>query len=140
MPLFRSPAYRTVSQTLSEGVNLTLGTATGTKFGTATAQLLAFHNATPTDQCPAYTQTYSTADRTVGNPTAATLTDNSAGTADATLEALVSGTVYATDVAAIRNNFADLAAMVNKLTADTLSTKKNATSIIDDLQEKGLVG
>lgn len=43
----------------------------------------------------------------------AALTDNTTGTADKTLEALTSGTVYATDVAAIRNNFADLAAQIN---------------------------
>lgn len=43
------------------------------------------------------------------------LTDNTTGTANDTLEALTSGTVYATDVAAIRNNFADLAAKVNTL-------------------------
>jgi hypothetical protein len=83
---------------------------------------------------PVFTQTYSTGNLTVANPTAATLTDNSAGTADTTLEALVSGAVYATDAAAIRNNFADLAAMVNKLTADALDQKKNTTSIIDGVQ------
>lgn len=43
------------------------------------------------------------------------LTDNTAGTANTTLEALADGTVYANDVASIRNNFADLAAQVNKV-------------------------
>lgn len=43
------------------------------------------------------------------------LTDNTAGTANDTLEALADGTVYANDVAAIRNNFADLAAKVNAI-------------------------
>ncbi len=46
--------------------------------------------------------------------TIAALTDNTTGTANDTLEALTSGTVYATDVAAIRNNFADLAAKINE--------------------------
>lgn len=41
------------------------------------------------------------------------LTDNTTGAANDTLEALTSGTVYSSDVAAIRNNFADLAAKVN---------------------------
>lgn len=45
------------------------------------------------------------------------LTDSSAGTANNTVEALTSGSVYATDVAAIRNNFADLAAKVNAILA-----------------------
>lgn len=43
------------------------------------------------------------------------LTDNTAGTANSTLQALADGTTYATDVAAIRNNFADLAAKVNEI-------------------------
>lgn len=86
----------------------------------------------------AYTQTYSTATRTVAAPTAATLADNSAGAIDATLEALVSGTIYATDAASIRNNFADLTAMVNKLTADQLVLIKLVTSLIDDQQANQL--
>lgn len=52
----------------------------------------------------------------------AALTDNSAGTANDTLQALADGTTYATDVAAIRNNFADLAAKVNAI----LTALKNA--------------
>lgn len=45
------------------------------------------------------------------------LTDSSAGTADATgaIEALADGTTYATDVAALRNNLATLAAQHNLL-------------------------
>lgn len=38
------------SDALAEGVNLTLGTATGTKIGTAAGEKLAFHNATPVAQ------------------------------------------------------------------------------------------
>lgn len=45
------------------------------------------------------------------------LTDNSAGTANDVVEALADGTTYATDVAAIRNNFADLSAKVNAILA-----------------------
>lgn len=45
----------------------------------------------------------------------AALTDNTTGTANDTLEALTDGVTYANDVAAIRNNFADLAAKVNAL-------------------------
>ena len=94
-------------------------------------------NVTPVARAGAYTQTYSTADKTHATPTAATLTDNSAGTPTTTLEALTSGTVYATDVAAIRNNFADLAAMVNKNTADHLDLAQLVNSIIDDFQAYG---
>lgn len=45
----------------------------------------------------------------------AALTDNSAGSANDTIEPLADGTTYATDVGAIRNNFADLAAKVNEI-------------------------
>lgn len=45
------------------------------------------------------------------------LTDNTTGTASDTLAALASGTVYATDVGAIRSNFASLAAKVNSVLA-----------------------
>lgn len=43
------------------------------------------------------------------------LTDSSAGTANDTVQALSDGSTYANDVAAIRNNFADLAAKVNEI-------------------------
>lgn len=43
------------------------------------------------------------------------LTDSTAGTANDTLQALADGSTYANDVAAIRNNFADLAAKVNEI-------------------------
>lgn len=45
------------------------------------------------------------------------LTDNSAGTANDTVQALSDGTTYANDVAAIRNNFADLAGKINTMIA-----------------------
>jgi predicted RecA/RadA family phage recombinase len=45
------------------------------------------------------------------------LTDNTAGTANNVLQALADGTTYATDVAAIRNNFADIGAKVNEILA-----------------------
>jgi hypothetical protein len=94
-----------------------------------------FFNVTPATRPTAYTQTYSTASKTVANPTSATLTDNSGGTADTTLAAVEASYTQAT----IRNNFADLAAMVNKLTADVLADKKVITQIIDDFQSLGLL-
>lgn len=38
------------SDTLADGVNLAVGSTTGTKIATATTQKLGFHNATPTAQ------------------------------------------------------------------------------------------
>lgn len=45
-----------------------------TQIGNATTDLVAFHGSTPTDQCPAYTQTFATADRTHAARTATALT------------------------------------------------------------------
>lgn len=55
-------------------VNLVLTAVTGTQIGTATTQLLGFWGATPVDQPSAYTQTYSTADKTHANMTSNDLT------------------------------------------------------------------
>jgi hypothetical protein len=46
------------------------------------------------------------------------------------------GSTYSQSV--VRNNFADLAAMVNKHTTDLTALFKVVTQIIDDLQSLGL--
>lgn len=71
----------------AEAANIVLDTTTGTKIGTATTEKLGFFNATPIVQRAAWTQTYSTADKTVSAPTAETLTDSTTGTASNTLAA-----------------------------------------------------
>lgn len=71
----------------AEAANITLDTTTGTKIGTGTTEKLGFFDATPVVQRTAYTQTYSTADKTVASPTAETLTDSTTGTASNTLAA-----------------------------------------------------
>lgn len=137
---------------------------TGTKIGTATAQLLGFWNATPVNQPDAYTQTYAVANKTHAARTAATLTDNSGGAgADGTIDAidtvitdpadtpadadylrddLVANTIP--DIEASLQNCADaiaeLADQVNKLIADQVDTAQAVNALIDDLQEVGIVG
>lgn len=133
------PALRVVLGSLSDGTNIAVGTTTGTQIGTTALQKLGFFGATPIVQPSAYTQTYATADKTHAAATAATLTDNSGGSANSTLEALASGTVYATDVGAIRNNFADLAAQHNALLVDVIDVKQLVNALIDDLQALGLI-
>jgi hypothetical protein len=100
-----------------------------------TGSNVGFFNVGPAARPSAYTQNYTTASKTVANPTSATLTDNTGGAADTTLAAVEATYTQAT----IRNNFADLAAMVNKLTADVLADKKVITQIIDDLQSLGIL-
>lgn len=64
-----------------------------------------------------------TGDQTAITLTAVDLTDNSAGTPADTIEALADGTTYATDVGAIRNNFASLARAADRNTADMAAVK-----------------
>ena len=123
--------------TFADALNIVFNATTGTKIGTGATQKLAFWNATPIVQPAAYTQTFATADRTHAARTATTLTDNTAGTPTTTLEAL-GGAVYATDVAAIRNNFADLAAAVNAIIVDLADTASVVNSLVDDHQAVGL--
>lgn len=86
-----------------------------------------------------FTQTYSTASATHANLTSATLTDNTAGTANTTLQAISDGTTWANDVAAVRNNFADLAASNNAIIADLTNAKQVLNKVIDALQSAGIV-
>lgn len=136
-------AYLTVTAntlTIADATNFVLNATTGTKIGTATTQKLGFYNATPIVRPAAYTQTFATASNTHAARTATTLTDNSGGTANTTVQALADGVTYANDVAAIRNNFADLTAAVNALIADLASTAQVVNCVVDDLQSLGLVG
>ena len=121
----------------TSGTNLTLSgflktQGAGTQLGNGTSDTLGFFGATPVDQPSAYTQTYNTGNKTVANPTAATLTDNSGGTASQTIAAISDS--------ATKNAIASLTDEVNKLVADNLDLRQAITSIIDDLQELGLVG
>jgi hypothetical protein len=82
----------------------------------------------------AYTQTYSTADRTHANPTAVAVT-NAFGTANATME----DATGAHDQTILNNNFKELTTQTNALIADVADLKQLVNSIIDDLQTLGLV-
>ena len=124
-------------------VNLASGAATGGTEGavnvqTVTTGKLGFYGAAAVTQPTAYTQTYSTADKTHANATAATLTDSSGGSANTTIAAV--GNTMAGDVSSdINNNFADLAAQHNALLVDVDDLKQLVNSVIDDLQALGLV-
>lgn len=100
---------------------------------------VGFFGVTPAARPSALTQTYATATATHANPTAVALTDNSAGTANTTIQALADGTTYANDVAAIRNNFADLAASDNAIIVDLANLKQFVNQIADQLQSLGIL-
>ena len=97
----------------------------------------------------AYTQTYSTATKTHAARTAVTLTDNSAGTANTTVEALpdpadtpLTADALRDDIVtnllpALRNNFADIVAQINALKTDIDNTAQFANQMCDDHQALG---
>lgn len=122
--------------TLTDGAYLAGGSTTGTKIGTSTSQKIGFFNATPIARPSAYTQTYSTATRTHNALTSSTLTDNSGGTANTTIQAI--GASYSQTV--IANNFADLAAQCDAINADLLNIKQVLNALIDDHQALGFAG
>jgi len=72
-----------------------------------------------------YTQTYSTADRTVSNATAGSLGD---------LEATNGGWGAASEV-----QFDAITTRVDQLIADDLAIRKLINALIDDLQEAGII-
>ena len=109
--------------TIDDGKNIVLNTTTGTKIGTATTQKLGFYNATPIVQPSAYTQTYSTASKTM---TQTTMTD------PASYGAGTNGYSTAGQASAIH-------AEVIALKANMVTTQKVVNQIIDDLQALGLL-
>jgi len=112
--------------TVGDGYNIILGSTTGTKIGTATTQKLGFFNATPVVQRSAYTQTYSTADKTHANSTFADLATTAA--------TQTTPWGFATQAQADA-----IATKVNALGADVVDVKQLVNALIDDLQALGLV-
>lgn len=108
--------------------------------GDATTDLVGFHGSSPTDQCAAYTQTFATAERTHAARTATARTVGTlSGTANGAMEAV--GDTMAGNVGpAISNNFQELFETINALIVDVADTASVLNAVVDDLQEKGLVG
>lgn len=117
-------------QTFADGVDLSVGSASGTKLATATTQKLGFWNAAPVVRPSAYTQDYATADKTlsayVSDPESVAYTginNAQAATPYATVADLNS---LRTAYEALRVFAEDAVAMLN--------------SVVDDLQATGLAG
>ena len=93
--------------TLADAIDIVVNATTGTKIGTATTQKLGFWNKTPVVQPAAAAQ--------------AALTDSTGGATDGTLAAV--GATNGSDVsAAINNNFADIALLVNAIRTALVNT------------------
>ena len=108
--------------------NIVVGSTTGTKIGTATTQKLGFFNATPIVQPSAYTQTYSTADKTLS-----AYTSDPESSAYTGIDNLQVGTVYAqvADLNALRTAYETLRVFVEDIAGVV-------NSHTDDLQALGL--
>lgn len=112
---------------------------------------VGLYGVAPTTRPTTYTQTYSTADKTHANLTAADLTDNTGQTPDSTLEnvpdavaAAVDGTAAQltsvnTSFAAIERNISDLGKIADALLVDLTDLKQLVNSVIDDLQALGIL-
>jgi hypothetical protein len=94
---------------------------------------IGFYNVAPVARAGAYTQTYSTADKTHANATAASVT-HGVGTADATVDDVGASFSQTT----LNNNFKELTTQTNALIADVADAKQLLNSVIDDLQAYGL--
>ncbi len=81
-----------------------------------------------------YTQTFTTATRTVPNATAAALT-NANGTADGTFQDVTASPTQTT----VNNNFQECSTQINALIVDVAELRKVVTAIIDDLQKYGFL-
>src|SRR3990167_2350021 len=99
---------------------------------------IGFYGTTAAAQPSAYTQTYSTADKTHANLTATTrLVGTLGGAADGSMETV--GATNGADVSgAIMNNFQELFVQGNALLVDLTDLKQLVNSVIDDLQTLGL--
>jgi hypothetical protein len=122
--------------TVGDAKIIILNTTTGTKIGTATTQKLGFFNATPVVQPSAYTQTYSTADKTHANFTSSDLTGITASTTGSALAE--PGAAYSQST--LQQNFRRIQDQFVNLRGDVADLKQLVNSIIDDLQSLGLVG
>jgi len=97
------------------------------------ADKIGFFGATPVVQRTTYTQTFSTADKTISDPTASALTVvDGVGTNNQSIAAI---TADASVIAAVQ----ELAAAINALIVDGADTKAAVNALIDDLQALGLV-
>ena len=136
-------ASLTHDTTLAEGVDLAVGTTTGSKIGTGATQKLGFFGVTPVVQPSALTQTFSTADATHANRTATAHTYPASGNmfdavaADLLINVRTDSTANA--VADIVVNEKSLADNLNQNIADLADTAAFVNSIADKLQDLGIL-
>jgi hypothetical protein len=116
--------------TLGDGANLSLGTTTGTQFGTSPTQKLGFWSANPVVRPGPYTQVYSTPSKTLGaySPVVETTAFSGVGSGQG-------GTPYAqvSDLNNLRTAYENLRQL-----AENVAQVVNA--LLNDLRSTGLTG
>jgi hypothetical protein len=110
------------NKTVFDGVNLVLGTTTGTKLGTAVTQKLGFWNVTPVVQPAAAAQAAAAAQ------TQTAVTDSTGGAVSTTLAAITAPAADATtsltaDMTAVKNALASIAAQLALIKTDVANVK-----------------
>jgi hypothetical protein len=137
--LVGSELLRVAGDALLEGVLEHTGGSLGV-FGTS-----------PAAQASAYTQTFSTADKTHAARTAATMTDSAAGTVTTTVGPLTDPVdtpatadalrddLVATLIPELRDAISSLADQINKLQVDQVDTAEVVNALVDDFQLYGHV-
>lgn len=133
--------------TMANAKNIVLNATTGTKIGTATTQKLGFYNATPIVQPSAYTQTYSTADKTHAAQTATGIAANvpaaapagGTGTAAGGWDTAANRNSAITTINGLRTWALEMDGDYEALLVDVTDLKQLVNALIDDLQALGLV-
>ena len=130
----------TGNKTVFDGVNLVLGTTTGTKLGTGVTQKLGFWNATPVVQPAAAGQAAAAAQSQTD------VTDSTGGSVSTTLAAITAPAADATtsltdDMTAVKNALASIAAQLALIKTDVINVKAlqdaTRTALVDTGIMKG---
>ena len=128
------------NKTVFDGVDLVLGTTTGTKLGTAVTQKLGFWNATPVVQPAAAGQAAAAAQSQTD------VTDSTGGSVSTTLAAITAPAADATtsltaDMTAVKNALASIAAQLALIKTDVINVKAlqdaTRTALVDTGIMKG---
>jgi hypothetical protein len=128
------------NKTVFDGVNLVLGTTTGTKLGTSVTQKLGFWNATPVVQPAAAGQAAAAAQSQTD------VTDSTGGSVSTTLAAITAPAANATtsltaDMTAVKNALASIAAQLALIKTDVANVKTlqdaTRTALVDTGIMKG---
>ena len=128
------------NKTVFDGVNLVLGTTTGTKLGTGVTQKLGFWNATPVVQPAAAGQAAAAAQSQTD------VTDSTGGSVSTTLAAITAPAADATtsltdDMTAVKNALASIAAQLALIKTDVINVKAlqdaTRTALVDTGIMKG---